>query len=626
MVLKKGEILHPGIDDEVALEQAKGTISNIIDALVELVTNCDDSYLSLENEGITPSGKIDIYIDRKKGGKLKQLKIIDEAAGMTPDKIEEIMCYGKRTSKIFIGINVRGLFGRGLKESILALGTGEIISISNGIKTHGKYYWDFDNKKLSWKTLDISKSKLPQGTTILIEPREAEDVECPTLDTISNKIKNHFALRDILSNGKRKVKLVMTHSGYRNKQQEEEKVKYTHTIGHQIENKKLYLSGFGTCVFKLYESMERLNYSRNDPCSQAGILIKSHNTTLDNQLFGFDNDPNAHYFYGEAYSPGIADKVKSMERGLIKEDRTGLNWRPKYCKELEVEIKKILSHHIERKQKQAEASRVKSAMPTHRKEKIKKLVRKLNVLGKQLIGDYDLGDDFGYKTGSEISHLTIYPAEASAPPKEERVYTIYNSVESFEHGDEVSVSLDESKGKFSLSTAKVKLKKHKKAKNLVVGNFKIKGFRTNDKTSIIVNHGDEEDIAEFVVRTPRKKTIGPDPPPREKGGLFKDINFDVIDKNPIQRVYYDRKGGIINIYIHYPGIFPFLIENGEGSESEKGSMLLSELIAKAFCKLTARRKVERDFTVPESLLDKYLSVYNEHLQLCIPIIHTIWIN
>ena len=45
MVLKKGEIFHPGIEDEVALEQAKGTISNIIDAIVELVTNCDDSYI-----------------------------------------------------------------------------------------------------------------------------------------------------------------------------------------------------------------------------------------------------------------------------------------------------------------------------------------------------------------------------------------------------------------------------------------------------------------------------------------------------------------------------------------------------------------------------------------------------
>lgn len=626
MTLNKGDIFHPGIEDEVALEQAKGTISNIIDALVELVTNCDDSYITLEQEGKSSSRKIEIYVDRKKGGKLKQLKIIDEAAGMSPDEIEKIMCYGKRTSKIYSGFNVRGLFRRGLKESILALGIGEIISISNCVKTHGKYYWDFDSNKLTWETLDIAKSSLASGTTIIIYPIEAENVDCPTFESLSFKIRNHFALRDILSNGKRKVKLVMTHSGYKkNPPEDVEKLKYNPIIGHQIENKKLYLNGFGTSIFKLYESLERLDYSRNDPCSQAGILIKSTNTTLDNQLFGFDNDPNAHYFFGEVYSPGIADKVKSSVRGLIKTDRTGLNWRHEYCKELEGEINKILAHHIERKRKQAEATKVKSAMPKHRKEKIKKLLRKLNILGKQLIGDYELGEGLGYKTEMEISHLTIYPSEAFARPKEDRIYTVYNSVESLEHGDEVNLSLDEPKGKFLLSTDKVKLKKHKKANNLVIGHFKIKGFRGNDKTGILVNHGDEEDIAEFTVRMPKKKPIGPDPPTREKGGLFKDILFDVIDRSPIQRVHYNKKG-IINIFVHYPGIFPFLGENGNGSESEKGSMLLSELIAEAFCKVTARGKVDRDFYGPEGLLDKYLQVYNEHLQLCIPIIHSIWIN
>jgi len=45
MVLKKGEQIFPGLEDEVALEQAKGTISNLVDAVVELVTNSDDRAL-----------------------------------------------------------------------------------------------------------------------------------------------------------------------------------------------------------------------------------------------------------------------------------------------------------------------------------------------------------------------------------------------------------------------------------------------------------------------------------------------------------------------------------------------------------------------------------------------------
>jgi hypothetical protein len=626
MTLMKGEILHPGIEDEVALEQAKGTISNIIDATVELITNSDDSYIYLEKEGSNISGKIELSIDRKKGGKLKQLKIIDEAAGMSPEKIEEIMCYGKRTSKIYSGINVRGLFGRGLKESILAIGIGEIITISNRTKTHGKYYWDFKEKKLTWVTLDIARCFLESGTTIIIYPDDKEDIDCPTFESMTSKIKNHYSLRDILSSGKRKVKLSMTHLGYRKNQlPEQEILKYNLPVGNQIENKKLFLKGFGICTFKLFESIERLEFTRNDPCSKAGILIKSANVTLDNQLFGFDNDPSAHFFFGEVYSPGIADKVKSLERGLIRSDRTGLNWRHEYCKELEEEIKKILSHHIERKRKQDEASKVKSVMPGHRAAKIKKLIRKLNILGKQLVEDSNLGENGSSIGDLKIKQLTIYPSESVAPPNEDRSFTIYNTAESLKNGNIVHIALDESKGKFNLSTDKVILKKHKKVNDLVLGHFKIKGFKSEDRTFILANHGNEEDIVEFSIGIPKKRRIGIDPPPQHKGGLFKDIEFDDIDKNPIQRVRYN-KNGIIQIYIHFPGIIRFIGINGEGSETPQGSILLSEIVAEAFCKQTARIKVERDFSTPETKLDKYLSIYNNHMALCMPIIHSIWIN
>ena len=71
MVLKKGEQIFPGLEDEVALEQAKGTVSNLVDAIVELVTNSDDSYSIIEQDGGTPSGKIEIYVKKLKGGKMQ---------------------------------------------------------------------------------------------------------------------------------------------------------------------------------------------------------------------------------------------------------------------------------------------------------------------------------------------------------------------------------------------------------------------------------------------------------------------------------------------------------------------------------------------------------------------------
>ena len=626
MKLVVGKTINPGVDEVVALEQAKSTISDIMDAIVELVTNCNDSYLSLENSGTEVSGIIDIHVERQKGGKLLELKILDEAAGMTPEKIADIICYARKTSMFYSGINVRGFFGRGLKESIIALGNGEIISVSDGNKTHGKYYWDYKDNKPKWLTISIDKTNEQSGTTIIITARDNEVIDCPTFDTLKNRIENHYALRDILTVNRRKIRLHMKQTGLKKGTSNKSGViKYDPPQGQQIEDKKLYLKGFGVAVFKLFESSERLPYSRNDPYSQAGIMVKTTNATLDNQLFGFDNDPNAHFFFGEVRCKGIAEKIRDKKQILIvRTDRTGLNWRNPYCKEVESEIKKILDKHITRKRKQNEAKITKSTMPEERVAKIKRLVRKLNKLGRELLGEHGSGPDILQDPNTEITKLTIYPSEAIAPTNEYRTFSVYNVFNQKNKQNIVHISLDEPKGKFDISDNKVKLKTHKKRNDLLIGYFKIKGFKKSDKTGIIASQAKEDDIAEFIVGSELvKKDKGKNPRKEKKGGLFTDLIFDNIDKQPLQRVYYNRHNGEIRIYIHYPGVNRFLGENGNGSETSYGSMLLSELIAEAFCKETARRKVEREYFSPEGQLDKYLQIYNEHLKTCIPILHSI---
>jgi len=628
MELKKGETIYPGIEEEVALEQAKGTISNVIDAVIELTTNSDDSYLSLENEGLDFSGDINIYIERQKGGSLLELRVSDEATGMKPEVIKKILCYGKRTSKIYEGINVRGFFGRGLKESIIALGEGEIISISDGIKTHGKYFWDYTKNKLAWQTKSLEKTKDKSGTTIIIKTREDENVDCPTFNTIVEKISNHFALREILKTGKRRIKLTFKSKGYKKDAPlREELLKYVPPTGQQIENKKIFLKGFGVIWLKLFESNKPLDYTRNDPGSLAGILIKTTNATLDNQLFGFDNDTYAHYFFGEIRSPGIAEKIRESVRGLIKPDRTGLNWRHEYCKELELEAQKVLAHHIQRKRKQEETITPKVTMPKERLAKINNLVRKLNKLSKELLGEFGIGPGTIPSSKSEISHLEIYPSEAFSLPNDYRKFTIYNKKNTENENEKVNIILDEPKGKFELPDKYIILKNHKKMDNLLIGSFKIKGYRNNDSTGIIVKQGIEEDIAELTIGEGGKRgQKNVDQPEGRKGGLFSSVTFDTYENDPLQRVFFNRRTGEIRIYVKYPGIYPYLKENGDGSESDRGSILLSELVAEAFCKETARRKVESDIYAKEAKLDKYLQIYNEHLRQCIQIIHSVWVG
>ncbi|MCJ7804243.1 ATP-binding protein, partial [Patescibacteria group bacterium] len=96
---------------------ADSTVRGVMDAVVELVTNSDDSYARQEQEGFAPSGRIDVYIDRGLGGHCKELKVIDEAGGMDFQALKKAIEFSGETSGFKEGRSVRGFFGRGLKES-----------------------------------------------------------------------------------------------------------------------------------------------------------------------------------------------------------------------------------------------------------------------------------------------------------------------------------------------------------------------------------------------------------------------------------------------------------------------------------------------------------------------------
>ncbi|MFH1311984.1 MAG: hypothetical protein ABIJ00_02040 [Candidatus Eisenbacteria bacterium] len=431
-----------------------------------------------------------------------------------------------------------------------------------------------------------------------------------------------------MSNPKRQVRLSVERVGQRNpKTDGPTPVKYEPPSGQQIVNEKLYLKGFGVAHLTLYEAPERLEYVRNDPGSQAGILIRTQNAILDNQLFGNDRDPDAHYFFGEVRCPNISERIGAGEDGIVKSDRTGMDWRNEHCKELEKAVRKYLEHHIERKKQQARSQRKHEAMPKEREDRFRRLFRKLNELSRELIAE--TGPAVDIESGKrDVSHLMVFPVEGGAPPGESRSYTVYNLYDSVKESSQVHVLLDDPRGKFKLAGSPVALKRHKRQRDLAIGYFTIKGYRSGDKTGIIAKQGADEDYAEFVVRPQTKSTRqdGKKPPGERRGGLFKEIKFDGTDEAPRQRVYYDRKAGSITIYLNYPGISPFLKAKGDGSETERGGMLLSELVGEAFCKVTARRKVESGGYDPESRLDQYLRIYDEHLKLCIPIIHKVWVT
>jgi len=136
------------INPRLIEQLAKTTIKNLIDGLVELITNADDSYKRLENEGKNTKGEIEIFLNRKKGGICEKLIIKDYAEGMTQEYLEKkALVFAGDTSGYETTKTVRALFGRGLKETIIALGEGRIITVKDKKQCSTSLWIDEKTKK-----------------------------------------------------------------------------------------------------------------------------------------------------------------------------------------------------------------------------------------------------------------------------------------------------------------------------------------------------------------------------------------------------------------------------------------------------------------------------------------------
>ncbi len=70
----------------------------------------------------------------------------DFAEGMSREQLQKAITFGEEASGFETGRSVRGLFGRGLKEAIIALGEGEITTIQEGM-LDGARIWSDPNRR-----------------------------------------------------------------------------------------------------------------------------------------------------------------------------------------------------------------------------------------------------------------------------------------------------------------------------------------------------------------------------------------------------------------------------------------------------------------------------------------------
>lgn len=577
--------------------QSTATIRYLIDAVVELVTNSDDSYKHLEEESIATKAEIKVYIQRSKGNKCKKLKVTDFAEGMDKDKLEKALTFAGATSGFEEGRSVRGLFGRGLKEVITALGNAEIYTIKDNELCIANVWWD-GKKGLMYEPLEKSytPSQEERGEIGIIEGNgtvvditvTSKKIGCPTLKTFLPQITNHYALRDINSADNRKIRLEFESTG-KDSRKDFKTILYKTPKHRKKDAQTLKLPGYQDKIeVRIYESDEELESPYNNPMAQAGLLIKTSGAILDNQLFKYQSEEAGRFFFGDVVCEGLAERLREGDWGIITPDRTGINWPHQYCKTLKAILEDILGPCIEEKRRQLEVK------PVRKSEKVNKLSMAicslLNRLAKQHFSEAPIDTGPGPE---KIESLTIKPPYANLEIDKERSFSVYApiTIVGIGSGPCQAEVISDNPTHIQVLNPIVTLQPHRERPLLYYGNFRVVG--KTDKEEAIITCKFREYIATANLRVAPPGKIGPRKKPKVKGGFFRGIEAD-RGANPSQRVRYDEKSGIIWIYVKFPGVNSYLEENLDfKDEAEASRAMYAELVGEAFCRFIARNYIEQ---------------------------------
>jgi hypothetical protein len=347
-----------------------------------------------------------------------------------------------------------------------------------------------------------------------------------------------------------------------------------------------------------------LDSPRNNPYGLSGILIKTNGAILDNELFRFDNDPAAFYFFGHAICNGLEKRLREGETDIIDLNRAGLEWRHEYCQALSREIEKTLEPLILEKRKALEKKPEKEVKKTTKKM-LRKLCSLLNKIAKE-----ELAEEIVLPEPTpEITRLEIKPEIANIQIDKPRVFSIY-APENIIRAEGQKAHIKSDNFDIKPLATEVYLEKHTKYTNIWYRYFKIVGVKEDTEGNIEVKLGTEIAKARVKVAPPKEKKKGK--LSTRKGGFISEI---VPDESPIpsQRVVYTN--GIIKIYIKFPSVSKFIGSGLDKIETPEGRILLAELVGEAFCKELARQGMEtgkyQKAPTPDGAIDSFNAAIND---------------
>ncbi len=609
--------------DRVALQQADQAIrKDVLRALVEVITNCNDSYSRLEQAGQEVDGEIIIEVRRKHQNSV--IRVRDHAEGMTDSRMDKVVgTYGEATSGLKEDKHVRGMWGRGLKDSIFGLGHGHVYSFSGG------YFYScsllikdgvptFELNDPVWANQSMREEyEMPEGNGTIIEIIVSrDDVKVPQYDNLRNYLQRHFELRPIMSDPQRKIILRdLTSAG---KIRHEHVLSYKSPKGEKVLSEELPIEGYPvTAQLEVFRSAIQLSTRGEEgDYADGGLLVVSKATIISLTMLKFENDPYAGYFYGSIQCDYLHDLMKNDEP-VLTATRDGINWTHPFAKALKLAVEEKLEPLVQAERRHAMHDE-QTKLDKRLRQKIDQALHELNIIALTELSERRDRDSLEKRIELPPSGIGFVPERAHVQTGQTITLSLLvKLVENANVGATATV-ISNSPEVIVLNQQAV-IQPHKHDPTIGQARIKVEGSQVGGEGTVTAYIGKHRAQVQVQVRS-KKEAMVFEPSKHSSNALFTDINFD--DRmDPRQRVYFDRVNSSIVIATAAPSVRLYLDEQDRLDTTVQGQVLLAELITEAVCREIARHGVEIGrFLAPEgaeadAVQNHFIRLQNQYAHL-----------
>ncbi|MFL2819251.1 MAG: hypothetical protein ACJ0BR_06315, partial [Candidatus Puniceispirillales bacterium] len=325
------------IDKRAITDISSASITSITEAVIELLTNVDDSYERIANGNKKAYSEKKCLIKYKRGGNHQPsyLEIYDNAEGMSANDIVRNLTIGKYSS----GGSTRGHFSKGLKD-ISIFGTVTLKSIKDNLYSETTFslqdegYAKPKTQKATQQHInDLNlKKKNRNGTKIEYLIKRGNRLTHTTFDQLVKDLETHYMLKNILHEQKRSLRVLIQNLNDKSHKPQllvHKPPLIKKTIFDEIiqsdsikEYNDFYKPDDEVC-FSLYEIEEDKEAPNNH--SLCGIYIEGNKQVYSKGFFDMDkNNPYFRRFFGVLRTT-LLDKSLEVWRDKTTSDNSKLN-------------------------------------------------------------------------------------------------------------------------------------------------------------------------------------------------------------------------------------------------------------------------------------------------------------